>query len=578
MDIGYDSTDAGDEPTEGTSNNSEDDNVQLGKRIRKPPSHFEDFVMGPEAEEEQELQNLAVYSSLEDPYTYDEASQKQVWRDAMDAEIQAIEDNNTWELTNLPEGSKAIGVKWVFKTKYNETRKIDKYKARLVAKGYTQKYGIDYNEVFALVARWETIRTVLALAASKGWCVYQLDVKSAFLHGDLSEDIYVEQPLGYQNGDQRKVYKLKKALYGLKQAPRAWYSKIEAHFIVEGFEKCPSEHTLFVKHSDNGDILIVSVYVDDLIVTGSNQSLIDYFKQSMTTKFAMSDLGKMKFFLGVEVCQTDEGIFIHQKKYASEILAKFGMEDCNAVSSPIITSCKLVKNEAGKASDETQYKQMVGSLMYLLATRPDLAYSVCLVARFMERPTEIHIAAVKRIMRYVKGTVGYGLLYKKTGMELQLNGWTYSDYAGDLDDRKSTSGYVFMLGNGAISWSSKKQPIVTLSTTEAEFIAAASCSCQCIWINNVLKHLKVKQNKSTVIHCDNSSSIKLSKNPILHGRCKHIDVRFHFLRDLVKDGVIELVHCKSQDQLADVMTKPLKLETFCKLRSSLGMIDLVCLN
>ncbi|PNX55109.1 copia-type polyprotein [Trifolium pratense] len=282
---------------------------------------------------------------------------------------------------------------------------IDKHKARLVAKGYTQKYGIDYSEVFAPVARWETIRTVLALAASKGWCVYQLDVKSAFLHGDLTEDIYVEQPAGYLKGDS------------------------------------------------NNDILIVSIYVDDLIVTGNNQALINTFKQSMMNKFAMSDLGKMKYFLGVEVCQTDDGIFIHQMKYAYEILTKFGMENCNAVSSPIVPGCKLVKNETGKASDEKRYKQIVGSLMYLLATRPDLAFSVCLVARFMDRPTKIHKAALKRIMRYVKGTIGYGVLYKKTSDELQLSAWTDSDYAGDLDDRKSTSGYLFMLGSGAISWS-----------------------------------------------------------------------------------------------------------------------------
>ncbi|MCH83109.1 copia-type polyprotein [Trifolium medium] len=386
MDVGYESTDAEDEPTEEQYISNKDDNAQLGPRVRKPPGHLKDFVLGSEAEDEHELQNLAVYSTCEDPYSYDEACKNQVWKDAVDAEIQAIEANNTWELTNLPKGSKAIGVQWIFKTKYNEMGQIDKYNARLVAKGYTQKYGIDYNEVFAPVARWETIRTVLALAASKGWCIYQLDVKSAFLHGDLTEDIYVEQPLGHQKEDNKKVYKLKKALYGLKQAPRA------------------------------------CVYVDDLIVTGNSQTLISVFKKSMKQKFAMSDLGKMKYFLGVEVCQTDEGIFIHQMKYAYEILSRFGMENCNAVSSPIVIGCKLVKNEGGKASDALSYKQMVGSLMYMLATRPDLAFSVCLVARFMERPTEMHVAAIKRIMRYVKGTIGFGLLYKKTTDDLQLIG------------------------------------------------------------------------------------------------------------------------------------------------------------
>jgi hypothetical protein len=239
-----------------------------------------------------------------------------------------------------------------------------------------------------------------------------------------------------------------------------------------------------------------------------------------------------------------------------------------------VPGCRLSKNESGKATDASEYKQMVGCLMYLLASRPDLAYSVCLVARYMDRPTEIHVAAVKRIMRYLKGTLSYGMLYKTNdNKNLCLIGWSDSDYAGDLDDRKSTTGYLYMLGSGAISWSSKKQPIVTLSTTEAEFVAAASCVCQGIWLRNVLDFLKQKQQGCTIIYCDNSSSIKLSKNPVMHGRCKHIDVRFHFLRNLTKDGIVELVHCKTDEQLADLFTKPLKLESFCKLREGLGMVD-----
>jgi hypothetical protein len=218
--------------------------------------------------------------------------------------------------------------------------------------------------------------------------VFQLDVKSAFLHGELTEDIYVAQPLGYDNGDRNQVYKLRKALYGLKQAPRAWYSKIEAYFLSENFEKCPYEHTLFIKSGDKDDILLVSLYVDDLIFTSNNLSLVEEFKNSMKKKFDMPDLGKMRYFLGVEVEQSQKGIFIHQQKYASEILARFGMDNCNKVCNPIVHGCKLIKNENGMASDSTLYKQMVGSLMYLLATRPDLAYSVCLVARFMDRPTE----------------------------------------------------------------------------------------------------------------------------------------------------------------------------------------------
>jgi hypothetical protein len=302
---------------------------------------------------------------------------------------------------------------------------------------------------------------------------------------------------------------------------------------------------------------------------------MESFKSSMKKEFSMTDLGKMRYFLGVEVKQCDQGIFIHQHKYASEILNRFGMESCNQVCSPIVPGCKLVKDEKGKATDATLYKQMIGCLMYLLATRPDMTFSVCLAARYMDRPTEMHVAAVKRILRYLKGTLKLGILYKhKDGVGLKMQGWTDSDYAGDYDDRRSTSGYVFTIGSSAVCWSSKKQPIVTLSTTEAEFVSAASSACQCIWLRNVLNYLGVKQEGSTIINCDNSSSIKLSRNPIMHGRCKHIDVRYHFLRDLNKDGIIELKFCKSQDQLADIMTKALKVDSFSKLREGLGMCDL----
>jgi hypothetical protein len=231
-----------------------------------------------------------------------------------------------------------------------------------------------------------------------------------------------------------------------------------------------------------------------------------------------------------------------------------------------------VKYENGKAVDASKYKQIVGCLMYLLATRPDLAYSMCLVARYMERPTEMHLSTVKRILRYLKGTVNYEVIYKKEE-KVRLIGWSYSNYVGDTDDWKSTSRYVFMIGNGAISWSSKKQPIVTLSTIEAEYVATTSCYCQGVWLRMILSHLCEDQREATVVYCDNNSSIKLSKNPVMHGRSKHIDVRFHFLRDLTKDGITELKHCNSQDQLADIMIKPLKLEAFCKLRAKLGVID-----
>lgn len=549
-------------------------------RRRREPVWMEDYVTGEglsdEEDEVQQLQQFAMFAE-NDPTNFEEAVKSPTWREAMDREIQAIERNGTWELTELPRGAKKIGVKWIFKTKLNEKGEVDKFKARLVAKGYTQQAGIDYTEVFAPVARWDTIRLILALAANRSWKVYQLDVKSAFLHGEISEEVFVDQPRGYEvKGEESKVYKLKKALYGLKQAPRAWFSKIESYFIKEGFERCLSDHTLFTKKGKDGGTLIISLYVDDLIFTGNNKQMFEEFKSSMKEEFDMSDLGCMKYFLGVEVVQSSAGIFISQKKYANEVLERFGMEQSNSVKNPIVPGNRLSIDEGGTRINSTVYKQMVGSLMYLTATRPDLMYVVSLIARFMEAPTVLHQQAVKRVFRYLKGTTELGILYRKGG-EGSLFAYSDSDYAGDLDGRKSTSGYVFKMSSGAVAWSSKKQPVVSLSTTEAEFIAAAACACQSVWMQRVLGKLGLKQSKCTIF-CDNNSAIKLSKNPVMHGRSKHIDVRFHFLRDLVNNGVVELVHCGSKDQLADILTKPLKLDLFLKMREQLGVCSAQVVN
>ncbi|KAL6288505.1 hypothetical protein ACE6H2_006015 [Prunus campanulata] len=290
----------------------------------------------------------------------------------------------------------------------------------------------------------------------------------------------------------------------------------------------------------------------------------------MMKEFDMSDLGLMHYFLGIEVVQSATSIFICQKKYALEVLEKFQMLNSNPVGTPAEVGSKLSQDPNGERVDSTYFKQIVGSLMYLTSTRPDIMHSVSVISRYMENPTEMHLRAAKRIFRYLKGTTDFGIFYKKVKKSSFL-GFTDSDYAGDIDDRKSTSGNVFLMSSGAISWSSKKQQIVTLSTTEAEFVAAASCSCQAIWLRRMLEVLGNQQQDSTTIYCDNVSAIRLSRNPVMHGRSKHIDVRYHFLRDLCKDGVIELQFCKSEDQVADLMTKPLKQPVFEKLRSVLGV-------
>lgn len=283
----------------------------------------------------------------------------------------------------------------------------------------------------------------------------------------------------------------------------------------------------------------------------------------------------MKHFLDVEVKQSDAGFFICQRRYAREVLARFGMEETNAVRNPIVSGTKLKKDEHGERVDETMFKQLVGSLMYLTVTKPDLMYGVCLISRFMANPRMSHWLAAKRILIYLKGTTEFGIFYKRSeSNSMKLTTFTDSDYAGDLDDRRSTSGYVFLMANGEISWASKKQLIVALSTTEAEYIAAAFCACQCVWIRRILEKIGARERSATVVNCDNSSTIQLSKHPVLHGKSKHIEVRFHYLRELVNGDIVKLEYCQTENQVADIFAKPLKLEQFEKLRALLGMVHL----
>ncbi|KAL1549227.1 hypothetical protein AAHA92_17357 [Salvia divinorum] len=316
----------------------------------------------------------------------------------MDEEIKAIEKNDTWELVTLPKGHKAIGVKWVYKIKNNSNGEVERYKARLVAKGYNQRAGIDYDEVFSPVARLETIRLILSLAAQNKWKIYQMDVNSAFLNEFLDKEVYIKQPDGYVvNVQEDKVLKLKKALYGLKQAPRPWNSRIDKCLEDNGFTKCPYEHTLYVSRKEN-DILIVCLYVDDLIFTGNNPSMFEEFKKVMTKEFEMTDIGLMAYYLGVQVKQLEDGVFITQEHYAKEILKKFKMEDCKPINTLEECRVKLSKNDKAEKVDPTLYKSLVGSLRYITCTKLDILYATGLVSRYMENPTTTHFKAAKRIL------------------------------------------------------------------------------------------------------------------------------------------------------------------------------------
>lgn len=505
-----------------------------------------------------------------EPASTEEALRNPKWKEAMEEEIAMIRKNKTWVLVDKPKDRKIIGLKWVFKTKLNPDNSINKYKARLVVKGYEQIFGVDYSETFAPVARLETIRLLLAISAQKGWKVFHLDVKSAFLNGELQEEIYVEQPEGFIiQGEEDKVYLLKKALYGLKQSSRVWYSKIDDYLLNLGFEKSLSDFTLYVKYK-GADIIIVSIYVDDILVTGNNSRLVAEFKRELMQIFDMTDLGLMTYFLGMEVTQRKNEVFICQKKYAREILKKFHMEKCKEVSTPMNQKEKLSKDSIAEKVDEGYYRSLIGCLMFLTTTRPDILFAVSLLSRFMHCATEIHLQAAKRVLRYIKGTINYGVKFGKSA-DFKLFGFSDSDWAGSIDDRRSTSGYCFSLGSGIFSWCSKKQDIVTQSTAEAEYVAATAAVNQVLWLRKIFVDVHLEQTESTEVFVDSQGAIDISHNPVFHNKTKHFSIKFHFLREVQQNGDIILVHCRSADNLADLFTKPLPFGTFQLLREKIGV-------
>ncbi|WVZ90441.1 hypothetical protein U9M48_036743 [Paspalum notatum var. saurae] len=382
-----------------------------------------------------------------------------------------------------------------------------------------------------------------------------MDVKSAFPNGFIEEEVYVRQPPGFESARfPDRVYKLRKALYGLKQAPRAWYARLKSFLLKFGFVMGSVDKTLFLL-SRGGDILIVQIYIDDIIFGGSSHALVSSFAEQMSRKFEMSLMGELQFFLGLQIKQGFEGTFVHQAKYTRDILKKFNMDDSKPMTTPMSTNTALDADEDGEAVDQKEFRGMIGSLLYLTATRPDIQFAVCLCARYQASPRTSHRQA--------------GLWYS-SGSSLFLRGFSDADHAGCRIDRKSTSGTCQLLGTSLVSWSSRKQASVSLSTTEAEYIAAASCCSQLLWMKATLSDFGLRFGKIPLL-VDSTSAISVAKNPVLHSRTKHIDVRFHFLRDHYEKGDIDLVHVASENQLADIFTKPLEFGAFVRLRGELGL-------
>ncbi|GJV37437.1 putative ribonuclease H-like domain-containing protein [Tanacetum coccineum] len=406
---------------------------------------------------------FACFLSQEEPKRVSKALSDPAWVEAMQEELLQFKLQKVWILVDLPKGHRAIGTKWVYRNKKDERGIVIRNKARLVAQGHTQEEGIDYDEVFAPVARIEAIRIFLAYASYMGFMVYQMDVKSAFLYGQIEEEVYVCQPPGFEDPDHPdKVYKVVKALYGLHQAPRAWYDTLANYLLCNGFERGKIDQTLFIKRH-KGHILLVQIYVDDIIFGSTKKELCDEFEKLMKDKFQMSSMGELTFFLGLQVQQKKKGIFISQDKYVHEILRKFNYSDVKSASTLTDLEKPLVQDGDAADVDEHLYRSMIGSLMYLTASRPDIMFVVCACAMFQVSPKSSHLLVVKRIFRYLKGKPSLGLWYSKDS-PLELVAYTNSNYAGATQDRKSTTGGCQFLGNRLISWQCKKQTVVATST------------------------------------------------------------------------------------------------------------------
>ncbi|GJU54752.1 retrovirus-related pol polyprotein from transposon TNT 1-94 [Tanacetum coccineum] len=514
----------------------------------------------------------ALTVSTVEPKNVKEAMTDPAWIESMQEELLQFKRLDVWVLVPLPDNIKPLTLKWLFKNKHDEENTVIRNKSRLVVRGYRQEEGIDFEESFAPVARMEAIRIFLAYAAHKSFTVFQMDVKTAFLHGTLKEDVYVCQPEGFIDADHPShVYKLKKALYGLKQAPRAWYDELSTFLLQNHFFKGIIDPTLFIRRFDD-DILVVQVYVDDIIFGSTHPRYTQLFSDLMKSRFEMSMMGEMTFFLGLQVNQSPRGIFINQSNYVLEILKKYGMETCDPVGTPMEIKDKLDLDQNGSPVDATKYRSMIGALMYLTSSRPDIVHATCLCARYQAKPTEKHLKEVKRIFRYLRGTVNTGLWYSKDS-GIELTGFSDADYAGCKDTFKSTSGGAQFLGEKLVSWSSKKQDCTALSTAEAEYVSLSVCCAQVLWMRTQLTDYGFHFNKIP-IYCDSKSAIAISCNPVQHSRTKHIAVRYHFIKEHVEMGTIELYFVKTDYQLADLFTKALPVDRFNYLVRRLGMRSL----
>jgi hypothetical protein len=500
------------------------------------------------------------YSPIEEPATptsFEEAihgRESRKWKLAIEDQLRSLEANHTWELVNKPKDTNLISTKWVFKVKMHPNGQIDKYKARLCARGFSQEYGVDYFETFAPVIRMESLRILLALATTQDWEIHQMDVVSAYLLGDLEEEAYIEAPkgLGVPPG---KALKLIKGMPGLKQSGRVWNKTITAFFENHGLKSLPADQSVFV---NNERTLIVALYVDDLLLFSRTVREIQPLKEALSSAFEMKDLGEAEYVLGINITRNraQKTLVIDQEHYVRDLLREQGLDNGRTVTTPAEGYGNLTANDQGDpATDMKTYQQLLGKLNWLVrASRPDIAFVVQKLSQFSHDPGAKHMGGAQRLLRYLSGTRRYGIKYSS---QYGLAGYTDSDFAADKS-RKSTMGYIFMLAQGAITWSSKMQRSVSTSTAEAEYHALAYAGKEAVWIRNLLEQLGATQDQPTTIYGDNQGALALAKNPEFHARTKHIDVSAHYIRELAEDHVIKLEYKPTSEMLADCLTKPLK--------------------
>lgn len=515
---------------------------------------------------------LAKITIEEEPVFYYDAVTKEVWRGAMRNEVDALEQNKTWSLTTLPPGKKALASKWVYRIKYNADGTIERHKARLVVMGNHQKEGIDYDDTFAPVVKMNTVRILLKLAAAKNWELHQMDVQNAFLHGDLDEEVYMRPPQGFKPSDPSLVCKLHKSLYGLKQAPRCWFAKLSTALLEYGFVQCRKDYSLFTRVRGS-TVLHILIYVDDLVIAGNDSAVIAQFKEYLHSCFRMKDLGALKYFLGIEVSRGPDGIYLSQRKYCLDIISECGLTAGRPVDTPMEQNHKLASDNGPLYDNPSQYRRLIGRLVYLAVTRPELSYTVHILAQFMKTPRQAHWEAALRTVHYLKGCPGQGIVLS-SNPDLQVTAYSDSDYSSCPLTRRSLNSYVVMLGDSPVSWKTKKQDKVSRSSTEAEYRSMAYTTQELLWMKELLHSLGVPHTSPMKLVCDNKSALYIAANPVFHERTKHIENDCHFIRDEIINGTIATTHVCTTEQLADILTKALGGPQFRYLLGKLGVCDL----